>query len=513
MTKNSRFSRLCRTFKTKSDYYIYDVGTGKVFQVDDTLYRIFNTLIKYNSFKKLFEINISNEILLEKLKEVQKIVEFENILKAPTVKELTGDAVVALDDRLLNRREQLTLELTEKCNMRCKYCIYHDGQGGYRNFGNKDMTFDVAKKAIDEFMRDSTKSDQVSITFYGGEPLVKFDLIKQCVEYCQDTYKNRIIDYSMTTNATLIDEEIADWLANLKGLTHMLISIDGPRNIHNSNRIFKNGEGTFDATMRGLNLLVKAMGEEAGSRIGINAVFSEELTKEEIESIQGFVNSLEWTNENTRITYSYTTVSDEDVEYNGIDSEREVYLRSLSETNPNFSIIDKINYSNLASSNNKTDYFDNVSIDGDDFIKRLYFIHNRFLTDEPVSQYRMNGCCIPGARRTYVTTEGKYMPCERLGSSPKIGDVYNGINIDEVRNHYVDSFRKEALKYCGNCWAIHLCTFCYMNCFDEEGVRLSYRHDKCEVNRIMIERCLSEYHEILEKHPDAMQVLEEYSLI
>ena len=96
-----------------------------------------------------------------------------------------------MENQLLRNRAQITLELTEKCNMRCKYCIYQEGQGGYREFGNHDMTFEVAKLAIDDLIEHSQDEKVIFVSFYGGEPLLKFDLLKQCIDYCE-TIKGKI---------------------------------------------------------------------------------------------------------------------------------------------------------------------------------------------------------------------------------------------------------------------------------------------------------------------------------
>ena len=73
----------------------------------------------------------------------------ENVLQAPPVKTLTGEAVKNLDDILENCVENVMLEVTEKCNLRCKYCIYHSDHPEYREFGHCDMEWEIAKSAID----------------------------------------------------------------------------------------------------------------------------------------------------------------------------------------------------------------------------------------------------------------------------------------------------------------------------------------------------------------------------
>lgn len=169
LIKEGKFSRLGRNFETSSYKYFYDTGTGKVFQISEALNDVLSKFIKTNSFDSIFELELSEDVMLYTLEELFNAVDEEHILQASPVQELYGPQVYELDDALSTQRTQLTLELTEKCNMRCKYCIYHEGNGGYREFGKNNMTFEVAKLAIDQFLTNS-KKEQLYISFYGGEP-------------------------------------------------------------------------------------------------------------------------------------------------------------------------------------------------------------------------------------------------------------------------------------------------------------------------------------------------------
>lgn len=143
----------------------------------------------------------------------------------------------------------------------------------------------------------------------------------------------------------------------------------------------------------------------------------------------------------------------------------------------------------------------------------LAIIHNRYIVHEPMKYYYFNGCCIPGVRRLYVTVNGDFRVCERVGNSPSLGNVDRGIDIDSVKKTFVNTFMEEAVKFCNDCWAVHLCTNCYVDCFDENGINLSYRHRSCRRMRYSIEGDLISYHEILEKNPEALISLSEIKLI
>ncbi|AFS77134.1 radical SAM domain-containing protein [Gottschalkia acidurici 9a] len=507
--KDCKFSRLGRVFKTDMNYYFYDVGTGKVFQVDNILYDILQALSITNKFDSIFTLRKTSESeLINALEQLKEVIENENILQAPPVNELTGNSVVNLDQALDSSLEQITLEVTESCNMRCKYCIYHSSDIGFRNFGEANMSFDIAKIAIDELMNKSQGMKEVSIGFYGGEPLLNFGLIKNCINYCQEEYKDKKIYYTMTTNATLIDKEIANFISTIDNFS-ITVSLDGSKEVHDKHRVLMNGKGSFIDTMNGVKLLSNAFGDKVNEYISFNAVIDDNVDLDYMKALNEFFSSIEWTTPDTTITLSYILKEDRDVEYLGIDSEREQNIREKNKQK-NHSVLDKFSFQRLVEqfeNQDKNNSKSKLEIGKGALVQELNFIHNRILNDEPVNQYKMNGCCVPGSRRTYVTVKGEYLLCERIGPCPSIGDVFNGLDKNKIRKHYVEDFRNESVKYCKDCWAIHLCSLCYMSCYKEDGINISYRHQKCELNRASIEEDLIRYHYLLEKYPEEFETL------
>lgn len=508
LTKNGKFSRLGRNFETSSHKYFYDTGTGKVFQIKEELNNVISALIRTNDFDSIFELSLEEDVLISTLEELFKTVDEENILQAPPVQTLYGPQVYELDEALSTQRTQIMLELTEKCNMRCKYCIYHSGNGGYREFGRNDMNFEVAKLALDQFLTDS-KKEELFVSFYGGEPILCFDMIKQCTEYCLNTYPNKNIRFTMTTNATLVTEEIATYLASLPKAI-ITVSLDGPEEIHDRNRVFQNNAGSFEKTMKGLKYLVEAFGDRAKESIIINSVIADYSTST-LEKIQQFFDTHEWLPKDVIHTSSYVDTPDEEVEYEGVDGPRETSMRQYTKAA-------EMNYHPLGTwgvrkyMEGNGDEADIEGLARDGFIKDLISIHRRFRVDKPGTIYGMNGCCVPGARKIYVTTNGDYLVCEKMGPSPRIGNVYDGIDIERIKKYYVENFRNEAVNYCKNCWAINLCNICYTECFDEEDVNFKKRHKRCEAHRISKENILALYHEILEKSPEKLEFLNDYEL-
>lgn len=497
-----RFSRLGKTFETKNNKYFLDSGTGKIFQLSDNLYKVLVCLWNTDKFEELFELELASNELLDALNELEEAVKNENILQMPVITTMCCNNGNKNDQNIEDAQMQhISIEMTEKCNLRCKYCIYHEEQGGFRTFGKQDITFDVIKKAVD-LLALSTE-EEVYVSFYGGEPLLKFDLIKQCIEYCKEKLVGKKVHHNMTTNAVLITDEIANYLASIENY-FTTISLDGPELIHNKNRVFHDGSGSFEKVMEGLSKLVKAEGENASKRINFNIVLDDK-SEENFDRIQEFFATSELIPKGSNITTSYISTENKEFEYLGVGSEEEKNINRSIEQD-----IDPLSDWNIEKVNSGKETLDQSKLISKDFVdKGLNAIHKRMLIDKPSQTHYMNGCCVPSARRLYITVNGDFAVCERLGPSPLIGNVDEGINFEQVKKHYIDDFTKEASKYCNDCWAVHMCTMCYINCYDEEGIHISYRHAHCLVNRQAIEKNLIRYHELLENNPESIAYLDD----
>ena len=155
--------------------------------------------------------------------------------------------------------ESITLQVTQQCNLKCNYCPY---SGSYynREHSNRHMSFETAKQAIDFYIAHSFDIPVAHIGFYGGEPLIEYDLIRKIVEYCREKCFGKKIMYFMTTNATLLTEEVIDFL--MENEFNLSISLDGPRNYHDRNRHRIDDSGSFDIVMQNIERLYKRYPEK-----------------------------------------------------------------------------------------------------------------------------------------------------------------------------------------------------------------------------------------------------------
>lgn len=152
------------------------------------------------------------------------------------------------------------LLLTEDCNYDCKYCFI---EPKIRE-KNLMMTKEIAKKGIDLYLRNLGSGDYHEVWFYGGEPLMNFDVMKFSVEYVRGRLPN--VRLTLITNGSLISDDVADFL--VKNNINVGLSLDGPKEINDNYRYFyKTDRGTFDATLLGYKKL-----KERGLKLGVSCV-------------------------------------------------------------------------------------------------------------------------------------------------------------------------------------------------------------------------------------------------
>jgi uncharacterized protein len=221
----------------KNDFQIIDSENQKYLFLADSLrfFRITNSAIE--EYLRLCTTgNINNTFLSkEEITQIGNFLKQEENIEMP---ESTPD---------LNYTS-LTLNITGKCNMACKYCFADTSIA-------KSMTFEIAKKAIDNMLAQKEDADEYSIFYFGGEPLLKKTLLRQTSEYAYQEItvkRNKKIKFLINTNATLIDDEV---IAIFKQYGFKVtVSLDGPREIHDINRIYSDGKGSYRKPTRNCKL-------------------------------------------------------------------------------------------------------------------------------------------------------------------------------------------------------------------------------------------------------------------
>lgn len=488
---NGKLSRLGKVFRTPEHFYFFDTGTGKVLECTEQEYLVFENLMMNNGLD-IDSLRLPQDELEVALKGIMDTIEKENIFQATPLDKFNGAHMQDLNLAIPQNMQQIILELTEECNLRCDYCIYNDKNDGFRNFSPNDMSWDVAQKAIDYILKTSLM-DEIFVGFYGGEPLLKFDLIKKCVEYALNNKKGKKLTFAMTTNGVLMTPDKARFFASIPEFS-IMFSLDGDKETHNEHRKMKGGQGSFDLAFQGYRNALEAYGEERKHSISISTVVSPPYSTEKFNRMQEFfitnADSLQ-----TNCTYvDYPTKK-----------------RVKPAWDEKAKIEDRMPL--LAWEKQRKVEEKETSFTRSQQNSMLLRIHKRPIVNTPIPWHKFNACCLPGTRRLYVTTEGKFLPCERIGKSPILGDVQNGFDIEAIKKYYVDEYMEKSVPDCKNCWASLLCGICYSSCYNESNFDINKKRKACEDEKYTIEQGLIYYHETLESNPESLEKFNEMEIV
>lgn len=208
--------------------YLFNAMTSGIFELDDLSHRIMTG----SPIKEADRAEAEETIAFMKSNFIIKTPENEDKLNLIYSKVLSGK------NKMTPR--SLMLMVSQECNLRCTYCYGVNGEYNHKGI----MSIETAKKAIDCFIENSA-AEKLNICFFGGEPLIKFDMIKDLVAYAkeQGEANHKTIGFSMTTNATLISPEVEKFIMDHKIYT--TISIDGNELVQNTNRYYANKKGCY----------------------------------------------------------------------------------------------------------------------------------------------------------------------------------------------------------------------------------------------------------------------------
>jgi uncharacterized protein len=230
-------------FSAGESRFVYIVPAGAIFQLDGAASFVLD---------RVGDDEVSLEELVDGLMDIGfapegAIALLSELAQARAI--VTGDAPAEPPQNppLEFPLQTLVLNLTNQCNLACAYCYEYGADKVATPDGKpKFMDFETARSAVDMLFSESSGRRGVHITFFGGETLMNFGLLQRVVEYAtaQAAALERSIDFSLTTNATLLTPAIIDFLAeNRIGVT---VSMDGPPELHDALRVFANGRGSYD---------------------------------------------------------------------------------------------------------------------------------------------------------------------------------------------------------------------------------------------------------------------------
>lgn len=433
-----------KQLKTPRGWYVYDVGKDALLKVSKEIYEAL-----------AIHSDATNSQLPESIKSDLHELSEMGYFSTNRPQFLRHPAMGILSVLLDRKIEKLTLQLTQDCNFRCKYCIYsEDINLKQRHHSQKRMSWDTAKAAIDFYRDHSEDADLWNIGFYGGEPLLEFKLLQRCIEYAESELKGKPLTFGITTNASLLKGPVVEFLKDHN--VDILISLDGSRETHDRNRVFRDGSGTYEVIRHNLSV-IKQLYPDYFEKIHYNMVVD---CSAGIRGYQCILADIAVDSEHVNATLIENT--DEPIKLNS-EFVREIeYLKFVSFYE---------DAANIPFTGNT------LSIGAIKDARHRIDIHDG-LNGMPAVSYP-GGQCIPGKTRLFVNVDGDLYPCERVNETQAmcIGNIRDGFNLAKIEKLLnVATITEEQ---CKNCWAQHLCTSCIKLADDGMGLSSSLRQAHC----------------------------------
>ena len=434
-------------YKFGGQNIVLDVCSGGVHVVDDLAYDLismFESHTKEETVKELSE-KYSEEVTRDEVMECWEQV--DQLKKAGML--FSEDSFEPLQDELKRRSEgivkALCLHVAHSCNLNCEYCFASQGKySGERAL----MSFETGKRALDFLIEHSGSRRNLEVDFFGGEPLMNWQVVKDLVKYARSVEKqhNKNFRFTLTTNGMLIDDEVIEF--SNREMSNVVLSLDGRREIHDRYRVDYEGRGSWDRIVPKFQEFVKRRGDK---NYYIRGTFT--------HANPDFLKDIE-----TMLDLGFTELSMEPV----VAAEND----PASLTKEDISVV-KEQYEKLAL----------LMLDREKEGRPFTFYHYMIdLKDGPCVYKRISGCG-SGTEYMAVTPWGDLYPCHQFVGDEKfrLGDVWNGVNnvemTDEFRTCNVYS-RQE----CRECWARLYCSGgCAANAYHASGSVNGIYEKGCEL--------------------------------
>lgn len=420
-------------YKLNGHNIVIDTYSGSVHAVDDVAYDVismFETADKDEIIKKISEKhqNITDGDIL-------KCIDDVSALKAGG-QLFSEDIYADKADVLKNKNsgiKALCLHVAHTCNLNCSYCFA--AQGKYQ--GERAlMSFEVGKRALDFLIENSGNRKNLEVDFFGGEPLMNFDVVKKLVEYARSIEKehSKNFRFTLTTNGVLIDDDVIDFCN--REMNNVVLSLDGRKEVHDRLRKDYKGNGSYDLIVPKFQKFVEKRGDKS-------------------YYIRGT-----YTHKNTDFTNDIFHMAD--LGFKELSMEPVVCApgEEYALTEDDLPVLFK-QYEILAKEMLKRDS------ENRGFTFYHYMID---LSNGPCIYKRISGCG-SGTEYLAVTPWGELFPCHQFVGDEKysMGNIYDGVTNTKMR----DRFKKcnvYSRPECADCWAKLYCSGgCAANAYHATG--------------------------------------------
>ncbi len=426
---------------------VLDVCSGGVHVVDDLAYDVISM---FESHTKEETVNELSEKYSEKVTkdEVMECWEQVDQLKKKGIL-FSDDSFEPLQDELKKRSEgivkALCLHVAHSCNLNCEYCFASQGRySGERAL----MSFETGRRALDFLIEHSGSRRNLEVDFFGGEPLMNWQVVKDLVRYARSVEKqhNKNFRFTITTNGMLINDEVIEF--SNREMSNVVLSLDGRQEIHDRYRVDYEGKGSWDRIVPKFQEFVKRRGDKS---YYIRGTFT--------HANPDFLKDIE-----TMLDLGFTELSMEPV----VAAEDD----PAALTQEDICIV-KEQYEKLAL----------LMLDREKEGRPFKFYHYMIdLKDGPCVYKRISGCG-SGTEYMAVTPRGDLYPCHQFVGDEKfrLGDVWNGVTNTEK----TDEFRAcnvYSRQECRECWARLYCSGgCAANAYHASGSVNGIYEKGCEL--------------------------------
>ncbi|WP_130806765.1 thioether cross-link-forming SCIFF peptide maturase [Senegalia massiliensis] len=437
-------------FKQNNKFIVLDINSGSVHLVDELIW----DLVDLYKEKDLTDIN----------KELEWKYDSKTIEEGyREIKELEENGIIYSEDiyfkdvKSNNQKivKALCLHIAHDCNLKCEYCFASQGDfNGDKSF----MSLETGKKALEFLAENSANRRNLEVDFFGGEPLMNFDVVKELVHYGREIEKkyNKNFRFTITTNGLLLDKEKMDFIN--EHMSNVVLSLDGRKKVNDEMRKTINGEGSFD-------IIVPKFLEMAKSRKGKDYYLRGTFTSKNLDFSKDV---LELYNLGFKSVSVEPVVTEPHMEY-------AILEKHLGE------ILDE--YDKLSK--------EYIKIKKKD--KDFNFFHFMIdLNQGPCAIKRASGCGA-GVEYLAVTPEGDLYPCHQFVGDEKfkLGTLDSGIKNMEIVDRFNNAnvYNKED---CSECWAKFYCSGgCHANAYNfNKNINKPYTIG-CEMEKKRIESSIS----------------------
>ena len=427
---------------------VIDVYSGSVHVVDEVAYdaiEMFETASREEIIDALLQKyasreDVTREELIECLNDIQSLKDDGKLFTPDLYKDYAFD----FKARYTNVKA-LCLHVAHTCNLNCEYCFA--SQGKYHG-ERAIMSFEVGKRALEFLIENSGNHVNLEVDFFGGEPLMNWDVVKQLVAYAREREKEtgKKFRFTLTTNGVLVDDDVIEF-AN-REMHNVVLSLDGRKEIHDEFRVDYNGKGSYDKIVPKFQKFVKARGDQGYYVRGTFTHRNPDFTKDLFHMADlGFTQlSMEPVVCAPGDPYALT---DEDIKI--ILNEYEVLACEMIKRRK----------------------------EGRPFTFYHYILD---LSHGPCIYKRVSGCG-SGTEYMAVTPWGDLYPCHQFVGEEKyrLGSVFEGVTNPDVRDEF-KMCNVYARPECADCWAKMYCSGgCAANAYHATGNILGVYEAGCEL--------------------------------